>query len=150
MKVALDSNILAYAEGVDDEARQAASLSILSRLPPSSVVVPAQALGELFSVLVRKGRRTRRDSRQAVLRWRDAFPIVGTSPDLLTKACDLAVDHELGLWDSIILAAAAEAGCRVLLSEDMQDGFTWGGVTVANPFATTTQPALGMMLGEHP
>jgi predicted nucleic acid-binding protein len=35
----------------------------------------------------------------------------------------------------VIFAAAAASGCRLLLSEDMQDGFTWRGVTVANPFA---------------
>ncbi|WP_205963481.1 PIN domain-containing protein [Roseicella aquatilis] len=31
--------------------------------------------------------------------------------------------------------SAAEAECRLLLSEDIQDGFTWRGVTVRNPFA---------------
>jgi predicted nucleic acid-binding protein len=35
-----------------------------------------------------------------------------------------------------MLAAAAQADCRLLLSEDMQDGFTWRSVTVRNPFAT--------------
>jgi predicted nucleic acid-binding protein len=41
-----------------------------------------------------------------------------------------------------VLAAAAEAGCRLLLSEDLQDGFTWQGVTVTNPFAPTLHPIL--------
>jgi predicted nucleic acid-binding protein len=36
----------------------------------------------------------------------------------------------------VILSAASQAGCRLLLSEDLQDGFTWGGVTVINPFAS--------------
>jgi predicted nucleic acid-binding protein len=39
-----------------------------------------------------------------------------------------------------MLAAAAQAGCRLLLSEDMQDGFTWRGVTIRNPFAATPPP----------
>jgi hypothetical protein len=33
------------------------------------------------------------------------------------------------------LAVAAKGSCRLLLSEDLQDGFSWRGVTVANPFA---------------
>jgi len=41
-----------------------------------------------------------------------------------------------------MLAAAAEAGCRLLLSEDLQEGFTWGGVRVVNPFAAAVHPLL--------
>ena len=41
-----------------------------------------------------------------------------------------------------MLSAAGEARCRLLLSEDLQEGFTWGGVTVANPFAATPHPLL--------
>jgi predicted nucleic acid-binding protein len=36
--------------------------------------------------------------------------------------------------DAIILAAAVEARCDLLLSEDLQDGFAWRGVVVTNPF----------------
>jgi predicted nucleic acid-binding protein len=46
----------------------------------------------------------------------------------------------------VILAAAAEAGCRLLVSEDMQAGFTWGGVTIVNPFAAKPDPALALLL----
>ena len=58
-----------------------------------------------------------------------------TTEIVLSRAVDVAVDHQLATWDAVVLAAAAEAGCRVLLSENMQDGFTWGGVTIVNPFA---------------
>lgn len=56
--------------------------------------------------------------------------------------------HRLGIWDALILSAAADAGCRLLLSEDLQDGFTWGGVTVANPFAASRHPLLEALLSE--
>ena len=39
-------------------------------------------------------------------------------------------------------AVAADAGCRLLLSEDLQDGFTWRGVTVVDPFADKPHPLL--------
>ncbi len=48
---------------------------------------------------------------------------------------ELANTHRFALWDAIMLAAAAASGCRWLFSEDMQDGFTWRGVTIRNPFA---------------
>jgi predicted nucleic acid-binding protein len=63
------------------------------------------------------------------------FSLMPTTETVLLRALDVAIAHQLAIWDAVILAAASEAGCRVLLSEDMQDGLIWGGVTVVNPFA---------------
>jgi predicted nucleic acid-binding protein len=68
------------------------------------------------------------EARMAVLAWKDACSTVDTSSALLMDAVELA------RWVFIMLAAAAIAGCRTLLSGDMQDGFTWLGVMVRNPF----------------
>jgi predicted nucleic acid-binding protein len=57
-------------------------------------------------------------------------------------ALTLASTHQLQFWDALILATAADAGCRILLSEDMSDGFVWRGCTVVNPFAEPTHPLL--------
>jgi predicted nucleic acid-binding protein len=48
-----------------------------------------------------------------------------------------------------VLAASAEAECRLLLSEDLQEGFTWRGVTVTNPFAAALHPMLAALLTPH-
>jgi len=135
MRVALDTNVLAYAEGVNGSGRKKATLDLLAKLPDESTFIPVQVLGELFQVLVAKAGRTREKAYLAVLSWQDAFPLVETSPSVLLAAIGLAKDHELRIWDAILLAGAAEAGCRVLLSEDLQAGFTWNGVTVVNPYA---------------
>jgi predicted nucleic acid-binding protein len=148
MKIALDTNVLAYAEGVNDAVRRDTALDIVARLPQEAVVVPVQALGELFIVLVRKAGRDAAMAREAVLGWRDAFSLIETSPAVLIAAMDLAADHELAIWDAIILAAAAQAGCRLLLSEDLQDGFTWNGVTVTNPFAASRHALLDAMIAD--
>jgi len=137
VKAALDTNILAYAEGLNGATQRDAALDLLGRLPQADVVLPVQVLGELFNVLVRKGGRSRDDARTALIEWRDAFPVTETSAEIMLTAADLATDHRLGIWDAVILASASRSGCRLLLSEDLQDGFTWGGVTVANPFAAT-------------
>jgi predicted nucleic acid-binding protein len=134
MRVALDTNILAYAEGLNGTPRKRAALAIVERLPNQDTFIPVQALGELFTVLVRKAGRTPAKARHAVLSWRDAFACVETSSAVLTSAMDLAAGHNFGIWDAIVFCAAAAAGCRFLLSEDLQDGFTWSGVTVVNPF----------------
>jgi predicted nucleic acid-binding protein len=101
------------------------------------VMVPAQALGELFVVLTRKAKRDAAEARSAVLSWSDSFPLIDTTPAVIHEAMELVTTHRLGFWDAVMLAGAAQAGCRLLLSEDMQDGFIWRGVTVRNPFSTT-------------
>ena len=66
----------------------------------------------------------------------------------MLAAVDLATDHQLGLWDAVILSAAARSGCRLLLSEDLQEGFTWAGVTVVDPFASPQHALLQALLAD--
>ena len=146
MRVALDTNVLACAEGANGATMRDKTLKLLQRLPPGDVVLPAQTLGELFNVLVRKAKRRPARAREAVLSWRDAYVVVETSVAVIVSATDLACDHGLTIWDSVVLAASAEAECRLLLSEDLQDGFTWRGVTVTNPFAPSLHPILAALL----
>jgi predicted nucleic acid-binding protein len=144
--VAIDTNILAYAEDTNGPAKKKLALDLLMRLPVDTTLIPVQALGELFNVLVKKARRSRRNAERAVLSWGDAFPLIETSASVSLAAMMLANDHQLGIWDAVIVAAAADAGCRLLLSEDFQNGFTWSGVTVTNPFAAARHPLLEAML----
>lgn len=146
MKVALDTNILAYAEGANGTAMRDKTLDLIQRLPPGAVVLPVQTLGELFNVLVRKVKRRPVRARAAVLSWRDAYPLIETSATVMVNAADLACDHGLTIWDSVVLAASAEADCRLLLSEDLQEGFTWRGVTVTNPYEPIFHPLLAALL----
>ncbi len=150
MKVAIDTNVLAYAEGVNDPGRAEAARDLISRLPRPGIVIPVQVLGELFHVLVRKARRPAVEARQAILDWQRTFTVADTSSGALLAAGDLAVDHRFGFWDAVILSVAAEAGCRLVLSEDMQDGFTWRGLTIVDPFASPRHPLLTALVTESP
>jgi predicted nucleic acid-binding protein len=125
-----------------------AALHLLERLPVESIVLPVQALGELFNVLVRKAKRPAASARAAILSWRDAYPVIDTSSAVMLDATDLATYHAFRIWDAVVLSASAEAGCRLLLSEDLQDGFTWRGVTVTNPFAGAPHVLLDALLAE--
>ena len=148
MRVALDTNVLAYAEGVNGAEQRSSALDLIQRLPQEATVIPVQVLGELFNVLVRKAGKSRAKAREALLSWRDTFPVIETSPGIMLAAADLATDHQFGIWDAVILSAASEANCRLLLSEDLQEGFTWGGVTVVNPFTSPHHPLLDALLGD--
>jgi predicted nucleic acid-binding protein len=144
--VALDTNVLAYAEGVNGPAMKESATDLVRRLPADGAVLPVQTLGELFNVLVRKAGRSPANAQTAILTWMDAFPVVDTSREAIIAATDLATNHRLGIWDAVILAASAQAGCRLLLSEDLQDGFTWSGLTVTNPFSPSPHALLAALL----
>jgi len=146
VRVALDTNVLAYAEGVNGPDRKKAALALITSLAPGVTMLPVQALGELFQVLIRKAHRTAGQARTAILTWCDAFPLIDTSEPVILAAAELAATHRLGFWDAVVLASAADGGCRLLLSEDLQEGFTWHGVTVTNPFANLRHPLLANLL----
>ena len=98
--------------------------------------------------LARKARRSRATVRDALLVWRDGYEIAPTTIESFISANNLVADHQLATWDAIIVAVAIEAGCSLLLSEDMQYGFTWGGLLVANPFADPVHPMLASLRNE--
>jgi predicted nucleic acid-binding protein len=142
MRLALDTNILAYAEGVNAAGMKRSALDIITKLRQDTTFLPVQVLGELFHLLVRKAGRSPARARNAILSWQDAFPLIEMSPAVMLTAVDLATNHGFGIWDAVILSAASAAGCRLLLSEDLQDGFTWSGVTITNRFSKTRHELL--------
>jgi len=147
--VALDTNVLAYAEGVNGATMKRAALELVEKLPSGTVLLPVQTLGELFNLLVRKARWPPANARSAILSWQDAFPLIETTAQVMVGAADLSTDHQLAIWDAVVFSAAAEAGCRLLLSEDLHEGFTWRGVTVTNPFSARKHEVLaGLLAGE--
>ena len=120
MRVALDTNILVYAEGVNGSERKQRACVVLAELAEDEIVIPVQALGELFSVLTRKAGFTALAARDAVMAWQDAYDAVATSPAILLDAMELVADHRLSFWmDQLAARAAGSAAC--CLGRLMQD-----------------------------
>ncbi len=46
----------------------------------------------------------------------------------------------IGFWDALIIAVAARAGARRLVSEDLNAGQSIAGITIHNPFKEAAQP----------
>lgn len=147
MRLAFDTNLLVYAESGGGSARSRRAREMVERLPEA--VVSALALGELYRVLVRKAACRPVEALAVVRRWRALLPVLDLTATAMDTALELAVAHRLGVWDAAQLAVAAEAGCAALVSEDMQDGFAWRGVTVVNPFAPEPHPLLQAALDDR-
>ena len=146
MRIALDTNILAYAEGLGDSARHYASLNLIQMIPPHKVVIPTQCLGELFRVLTGKAQQNLVSAQKLILGWSDTFETADSTWTALQSAMSAATDHGLQIWDALILAVAAEQQCRLLLSEDMQHDFVWHGVTIVNPYQESKHHLLQAVL----
>ncbi len=146
MRIALDTNILVYAEGLNGAQMKLRATTLIQKLSSDNTILPIQVLAELFSVLVRKAGKDTKSATKMVMSWQDAFPVVDTSAKVLFGAMELASNHKLGIWDATVLAAAAVGECRLLLSEDLHPGFTWNGVTVINPFSDSKNRLLGALL----
>jgi len=59
---------------------------------------------------------------------------VHSSTILFSEAIRLQERYRLSWYDSLIVAAAQQAGCKLLYSEDLQHGQQFGPVTIHNPF----------------
>ena len=152
MRIALDSNLLVYLAKVwkisadRDKTSQIEAL-LLALTPNVTPVLPFQVIGEAYNVMSRFG-YPRDQCRQIVFQWIAQFEVIASRETAFASAIELATDHNLQFWDALIINVAADAGCQLLLSEDMQAGFTWRGVTVVNPFAAAMDARFARLLTE--
>jgi predicted nucleic acid-binding protein len=133
-RLTLDSNVLVYAADRDAGERHRQAQDIVRRAGHVDCVLTLQALAEFFRVAVDKRGLPPRQASAIITGWRDVFPIHAASEQSLVDAMDAVTAHGLAFWDAMIWAAARRAGCRVVVSEDLQDGRELGGVTFVNPF----------------
>ncbi len=131
----IDTNVLVYAMVGQDPAKMRRARALLAELRQAEAgVLSLQVLRELASVLYRKSGWTDAQVRKAVEEVM-AFPCVRESMATLKRGMALTARHGLQFSDALVVAAAEEAGCDTVYSEDMGDGAVYGGVRVVNPFA---------------
>ena len=130
-KAFFDTNVLVYVFGQKDERTSKAEA-----LVASGGVVSVQVLNELASVSHRK----------LGMSWEDIGDALGAIRLLCPSPMPLTTDtHDAGrriaakygyqFYDALIAAAAVEADCTTLYSEDFQDGqVIEDRLTIRNPF----------------
>lgn len=149
MRIAADTNVFVYADSGDDaRKRQIARRWLLGS--DGNVVMPTQVAGELYNVLTRKARHSREQARDRLAFWAGATIVVSSTRETFEDAVTLATRHKMQIWDALIVTTAQAAGCRVLLSEDMDEGCEHEGLIVLNPFAETPHPRLKALLQSLP
>jgi predicted nucleic acid-binding protein len=126
-----DTNVLVYAIG-QNEARTPAAEALLS----SGGVVSVHVLNELVSVARRKLGMSWDEVTEALAAIRTLCPSpVPITIETHEAALRIAVEYGYHIYDALVAAAALQANCTTLYSEDLQDGQVIDGrITVRNPF----------------
>lgn len=133
--ITADSNVFMYFYDEGDPAKQAAAQIILPALAAKGGLLGLQVVGEVQNVLRRKMQMAPWRVAQAGRNLLTALGSFGYSRSAVERALGLYAAGTLSYRDSLLLVSADEAGCTVLLSEDMQDRYRFGNVEIVNPFA---------------
>ena len=129
MSAFFDSNILIYAFSTD--VRRDRALAAIA----NGGIISVQVLNEFTNVLRKKQKQEWPLIEAALHSLRFRFPdIVPLTTDTHAAALRFAREHGLAFYDALIVAAATEAGCDILYSEDMQHGRAIADLTICNPF----------------
>jgi predicted nucleic acid-binding protein len=139
-RFSLDANVLVYAADRAAGTRHEQALDILDRAVRRDCVLTLQALAEFFHATTRKRMMAKAEAAAQMRDWTTEFPTVSADSAVLWTALEFAIEGRFGWWDALLLATAERHGCEVVLSEDMQDGASFGGVTILDPFAGDELP----------
>lgn len=125
-----DTNILIYAFAAGDP-RSARAEALVA----GGGVIGVQVLNEFTNVTRRKLRWQWEQIEAALAVIEELLgPARPLTSAIHARAVVLARDHDLSFYYALIVAAALDAGCEALCSEDLQHGQKFGSVRVENPF----------------
>jgi predicted nucleic acid-binding protein len=129
-----DTNVLIYADDKAAPAKQRRALDLVAEHRRAGTgVVSLQVLQEYFVTITRKLRVDQRIARRKVELLTE-FDVAATDVTDILAAIDLHFLHGFSFWDALVMRSAKQAGCSVLLTEDMQETREVDGVRIVNPF----------------
>ena len=134
----LDTNIFVYSLGANPTKKKELAAALVDRAIGSGKgVVSYQVIQEFLSVAFRRftPKMTFAEAEQYLAATFQPLLVVHSSYSLYMDALTLSRRYSLSWYDSLIVASASESQCRLLYSEDLQDGQSFAGLKVQNPFA---------------
>jgi predicted nucleic acid-binding protein len=136
-KAFVDTNVLVYVFDGRVVAKQRRAAQLLEQLadaeePP---VLSTQVLQETFVALTRKLAMNAKEALATLHALGDTnFTIQTVGAPIIWRAVERLIKDKLSFWDALVIETALETECTVLYSEDMQDGRSFDGLRVVNPF----------------
>ena len=136
-KIFVDSNVWIYLFTSNEVRKNIFARSFIAEnsLNNNILVISYQVLNEVAAVLKIKKKFSEEKIRFVVEAMMNLCVIQDFTKSILLKASNLRDNHMFSYWDSLIVAAASEAQCNRLTSEDMQHNqFIEGKLRIINPF----------------
>jgi len=131
-KFFFDTNLLVYLYSTDPKS---AIIENLIRAHFDHICVSTQVLNELYSVLTRKHLKTKEETQTIINDLIENYTIYCLDEQCIKRGIAIHIQYHFSYWDSLIIAAAFEAGCTTLYSEDLQHKqIIEGTLTILNPF----------------
>ena len=133
----IDTNLFIYQLEASYERRAATADRIISRgIETRNACISFQVVQDCLTTVLRTAEipLSTDETKQYLDNVLAPLYRVPASLSLYRRALDLQVRYRYGFYDSLIIAAALDAGCTLLYSEDLQDGQRIEGLTIENPF----------------
>jgi len=124
-----DTSVLLYLLSEDQHKADRAEA-----LVGAGGIISVQVLNEFASVALRKLAMALPDVRDVLATIRAVCTVRPVDVETHELGLDIVGRYRFSLYDSLIVAAAARAGCTTLYAEDLQDGQSIGRLTIRNPF----------------
>jgi predicted nucleic acid-binding protein len=136
-KVFVDTNILIYAHDRDAGIKHRLANGLIKKIwLAQNGVISTQVIQECYINLTRKiPHPLPRAIVRALLSNYFAWQVEIYEPETILAASEIEERYLLSFWDSLIVAAASQAGVEKILSEDFQTGQIIEGILIENPFA---------------
>lgn len=133
----LDTNLFVYQLTAEDEAKSKTAGELIRKgIQTGRSCISFQVVQECLNVIARHAEIVL--TAEQAKRYLDTSlkPLwrIYPSASLYQRALDIQAFHRFSFYDSLIIAAAQEAGCKVLYSEDLQHGQQIDSLTIQNPF----------------
>lgn len=126
----VDTNVVIYCVS-DDEEKRSKALTLLAARP----IISAQVLNETAHTMRRKLRFEPAEIGAVILRLVQECHVVPMTADTTLSALSIAERYKFSIYDSLIIAAAVDADCTTLYSEDLQHRqIIENQLTIINPF----------------
>jgi predicted nucleic acid-binding protein len=133
----IDTNVFIYHLDSSDLRKQAIAEGIVRQaVAKGSGCISLQVVQECLNTVLRKAEIKLTSAQAAAYLDAVLAPLVRvpSTTALVHGALDIQQRWRFSFYDSLIVAAALAAGCRRLLTEDLQHGQRIETLTVENPF----------------
>jgi predicted nucleic acid-binding protein len=134
--VFFDTNILVYANDASEPGKKKIARKLIrDALLNKTAVISIQVLSEFWVTVTQKIKTPLAvPVAEKEIELFEIMEIVTLDLLLFKSALTLKKMHRLSYWDSLIVAAANHSDCKILYSEDLNNGQQILNTKIVNPF----------------